>query len=183
MQKLPPRVAAFHARARLLAWRIGDDAPKGALRPDDLAALLTVASGRRNVVELGTSRAWTAVSLALAEDARRVTTYDPAVQPVRERYLDLVPRVRDRITFVDQPGDAGPVPGLRRVELLFVDSSHQRDATIREYQAWHSELTDDAVVVFDDYGNPEFPGVAEAIGALGLDGEAAGFLFIHRRQA
>jgi hypothetical protein len=163
-----------------LAWRLGDDAPRGALRPDDLAVLLKVADGRQVVVELGTSKAWTTISLALADARRRVTTYDPAVQPVRERYVGLARRVRDRVVFVDQPGEAGPIPGLDQVELLFIDASHQREATIREYQAWRPALVNDAIVVFDDYQHPHFPGVTEAIRELGLSGEAVGFLFIHR---
>jgi predicted O-methyltransferase YrrM len=163
---------------------LDDDAPKGALRPDDLAVLLRLARGRREVVELGTSKAWTAISLALAERRRRVTTYDPAVQHVREHYLNLVPpTVRDRIRFVDQPGETGPGDELTAVDLLFIDSSHEREPTIREYRAWRAVLADDAVIVFDDYSHPGFPGVREAIRDLGLDGTPVGLLFVHGSTA
>jgi predicted O-methyltransferase YrrM len=162
---------------------LGDDAPKGALRPDDLAVLLDVAGERREVVELGTSKAWTAISLALACEGRRVTTYDPVAQHVRERYLRLAPSVRDRVRFVEQMGETGPVGDLGPVELLFIDSSHERDAMLREYEAWHAELAENAVVVFDDYDHPDFPGVTDAVQALALSGQTAGFLFIHRPDA
>ncbi len=70
--------------------------------------LLELARGRLEIVELGTAKAWTAICLALAGPDRRVTTYDPIVQPVRERYLALVPRsVRRRIVLIDQPGESG----------------------------------------------------------------------------
>ena len=181
--RLPPRVAWFYIRARFKAWRIADDAPQGALRPDDLAVLLALAEGRREVVELGISKAWTAMSLALAQDDRRVVTYDPAVQHVRERYVGLVSRsVRERVRFVDQPGERGPQSDPTVVDFLFIDSSHEREATVREYAAWQPVLAADAVVVFDDYGHPDFPGVEQAVQDLGLHGQRTGFLFIHRRD-
>jgi hypothetical protein len=43
-------------------------------------------------------------------------------------------------------------------------------------------LAADAVVVFDDYGHPDFPGVEQAVQDLGLHGQKTGFLFIHRRD-
>jgi hypothetical protein len=35
-------------------------------------------------------------------------------------------------------------------------------------------------VLFDDYTNPDYPGVREAIETLGLEGEGRGSLFVHR---
>jgi predicted O-methyltransferase YrrM len=180
MQALPISVAWFHTRARFTAWRIGDDAPKAAVRPEDLAVLLRVARGRREVVELGTAKAWTAISLALAQRDRRVTTYDPIVQPVRERYLALVPRsVRERLVLVDMSGDSGPSAQSATVDCLFIDASHERTATIREYEAWKPALATGALVVFDDYGHPDFPGVRQAVKDLELQGRTAGLLFVH----
>ena len=37
-----------------------------------------------------------------------------------------------------------------------------------------------AAVVLDDYSHPEFPGVTQAVRALGLDGEERDGLFVHR---
>jgi predicted O-methyltransferase YrrM len=112
-----------------------------------------------------------------------VTTYDPGAQQVRERYLDLAPQVRDRITFVAEPGEVGPLEGSAPVDFLFIDASHEKLPTIREYEAWRPALVDDAVVVFDDFEHPDFPGVTDAVRELGLQGETAGFLFIHRRRS
>jgi predicted O-methyltransferase YrrM len=179
LSALPPRVAWFHLRARARAWRLRDDAPKGALRADDLAVLMRVASGRRRVVELGTAKAWTAISLAVADEARTVVTYDPVVQHVRARYAELVPeRVRARITFVDQPGSVGPLDPDSGVDLLFIDSSHEREETVREYERWRPALAPGSVVVFDDYNHPDFPGVRQAVDSLGLTGEVRGLLYI-----
>jgi hypothetical protein len=72
---------------------------------------------------------------------------------------------------------------MKPVEVLFIDASHDRAATIREYEAWRPVLANDSVVVFDDYDHPDFPGVTDPITELNLAGEAAGFLFIHRLRA
>src|ERR687886_585802 len=85
---LPPRVAAFQARAMLRAWRLGDDwALESSTRPRDVAELLRLARGRRSVVELGTAAGWTAGALVLADRGRRVASFDPVVRDHREAYL------------------------------------------------------------------------------------------------
>jgi predicted O-methyltransferase YrrM len=151
-----------------------------ATRPDDLARLLELARGRREVVELGTGTAWTTISLALADPRRRVTSFDPIVRPERERYLGLAgARARGRIELVAAPGERGPRPG-QRVELLFVDSSHDREDTVREVEAWRGALAPGAIVALDDYDHPDYPGVREAVAELGLRGEQAGTLFVVR---
>jgi predicted O-methyltransferase YrrM len=178
---LPPRVAWFQARARRAARAAGDEfSIVSATRPDDLARLLRLARGRRQVVELGTGTAWTTISLALADPERRVTGFDPVVRPEREGYLRLVgPRTRARIELVDAPGARGPI-GDQPVDLLFVDSSHEREETVREFQAWRPALAPGALVVFDDYDHPDYPGVGEAVAALDLPGERRGTLFVYR---
>jgi predicted O-methyltransferase YrrM len=175
-------VARFWARAERRA-RADDDAwgREAVTTPADVAILLRLAAGRHVVVELGTAIAWTTAALALADPARRVVSFDPVVHPQRDRYLALLPaEARARIALVQAPGERGPgddVPGP--VDLLFVDSSHERDATIAEYAAWRPALAPGAIVAFHDFGHPGFPGVAEAIHALGLEGRALGGLFVH----
>jgi hypothetical protein len=46
-------------------------------------------------------------------------------------------------------------------------------------QAWLPVLGAGALVIFDDYGHPDYPGVREAIDALRLAGRAHGPLFVH----
>ena len=107
---LPRRVAILQLRARARARRAGDVfSLTSATRPADLARILRLAAGRRHVVELGTGTAWTAVALAAADPARRVTSFDPIARPERERYLALLaPDARARIDLVEAPGAAGP---------------------------------------------------------------------------
>jgi predicted O-methyltransferase YrrM len=176
----PPRVALFHARALVHALRASDEfAIQSATRPGDVATLLDLARGRRTVVELGTATGWTTAAFALADPERRVLSFDPVEQPHRGAYLRLLPaRARERITLVRAPGVDGPGHADAPVEMLFVDSTHRRDDTIAEVQAWRPRLAPGAIVVLHDYDNPAFPGVREAVEALGLDGAVRGGSFV-----
>lgn len=171
----------FHWRARRLAWRIADSFSLGSVtRPSDLRTLLELAGDATHVVELGTATGWTAITLALAHPGRRVVSYDPFERPEPRRYAQLVgDEVRRRIDFVLAPGASGPRDG-EPVDLLYVDSSHERGETIEEVRAWQPHLRPGALVVFDDYGHAAYPGVHEAIEELELTGEPRGTLFVHR---
>jgi len=179
LRSLPLRVAMFQARARALAHRQGDRfSLTSVTRPRDLRTLLWLASGAAHVVELGTATGWTAISLALSDRGRWVTSFDPVSRPEPARYLQLVgPEVRSRIDLVTALGSDGPRDD-RPVDLLYIDSSHERQPTIDEVHAWRPVLTPGAAIVFDDYGHPDYPGVREAVQELGLDGRLVGTLFV-----
>jgi predicted O-methyltransferase YrrM len=178
LRALPPSVAWFHLRARARARRSRDEfSLLSASRPAKVATLLAVADGRREVAELGTATGWTAAALALADRKRQVTTYDPVDRPERARYLDLLGGpTRARITYLPEPGALHPHP----VELLYIDSSHDEHETIAEVEAWAPQLATGALIVFDDYTHPEYPGVSAAIRTLELDGSERDGLFIHQ---
>jgi predicted O-methyltransferase YrrM len=184
LRVLPARVAWFDLRARALARRIGDGfSLASATRAADVATLLELANGRRHVVELGTGSGWTSIALAIADPARTVVTYDVQDRAERDRYLSLAGgNVRHRIAFINAPGATGPRAGAQKVELLYIDSSHDRQETIDELNAWSAVLIPGAPVVFDDYTHPDYPGVHEAIAELGLTGEARGTLFVHHAR-
>jgi Methyltransferase domain len=181
LRVLPPMVALFQWRAGRLASKMNDEfGPVSASRPPKLAALLSLAKNRHYVVELGTATGWTAISLLIADPRREVVSYDPFERPEPHLYLDLAgPSVRDRLTLVLARGDEGPKVD-RPVDLLYIDTTHGRADTIRELEAWRPVLKAGAVVVFDDFTHPEFPGVREAVQQLGLKGEEREGLFVHR---
>jgi predicted O-methyltransferase YrrM len=181
---LPPRVAVFQWRARRLASRIGDQfSLVSATEPEKLAALLSLAENRPRVVELGTGTGWTSISLALADPRRVVVSYDAVYRPELQRYLQLVPSaVRRRLELIKAAGDEGPrLAGF--VDLLYIDSSHERASTIREVHAWRARLAEGALVVFDDFNHPDYPGVREAVNDLKLQGQERHGLFVHRVAA
>ena len=179
---LPARAALFQARAMLRAQRLGDDwALRSSTRPADVAELLRLARGRRLAVELGTATGWTSGALLLAEPKRRLMSFDPVVREHREAYLGLLPRsARERLELVAAPGQEARGVG---VELLFVDSSHDREATVAEFRAWEPRLAPRALVVLHDYGNPAYPGVAEAVAELGLSGREHAGLWLWEAPA
>ncbi len=181
LRVLPFRVARFQWRARRLAAKIDDDfGPESATRPPKLAVLLRLAKDRLYVVELGTATASAAISLLIAEPRREVVSYDPFERREPYRYAELAgPSVRERLTLVLARGDDGPTAD-RPVDLLYIDTTHECADTIREFNAWRPALREGAVVVFDDFTHPDFPGVAEAVQQLGLEGEEREGLFVHR---
>ncbi|HEX4010700.1 MAG TPA: class I SAM-dependent methyltransferase [Solirubrobacteraceae bacterium] len=178
---LPGPVVWFQLRARRLARRSGDTfSLTSVTRPPDLRLLLSVAQGRRRVVELGTATGWTAISLALADPERQVLSCDVVARSEPQRYLGLVgDSVRARVQLAIRPGSDGPVDD-RDADLLYIDSSHEREQTIAEVRAWRAALAPGAIIVFDDFTHPDFPGVREAVSELGLAGDRRGTLFIHR---
>jgi predicted O-methyltransferase YrrM len=183
VRALPPRVAAFHARALTLAWRLDDEfAWESATRPADVAALLGLAKGRRRVVELGTATGWGAAAFVLADPERVVTSFDPVVQEHRARYLALVaPQARARLELIQAAGEDGAVRTAEPVDFLFVDSTHSHEGTVAELAAWRTRLAPDGLVVLHDYGSPRYPGVASAVAELGLEGEVVGGSFVWRQ--
>jgi predicted O-methyltransferase YrrM len=137
----------------------------------------------RVVAELGTGTAWTTIALALAQTDREIDSYDPVVQVHRGRYLAQVPHdVRARIHLIEDVGASGPRSDAP-VDMLYVDSFHDRENTLAEVTAWTPVMAPGSIMVFDDYTHTVHTGVAQAIDELGLAGEPQGSLFIHRPSA
>jgi predicted O-methyltransferase YrrM len=182
LRVLPARVARFWWRARRHARRTNDRfSLNSPARPAELAELLVCARDRTAVVELGTGTAWSAIALALDDRARRVVSCDPCVRPEREAYLGLAGRgVRERIDLREEPDSAGPRSDDPPVQLLFIDSSHERESVVTAFCAWRDALAPDALVVFHDHGHPDYPGVRQAVAELELSGRTSGGLFVWR---
>jgi hypothetical protein len=68
---------------------------------------------------------------------------------------------------------AGDHYGGPPVGLLYIDGDHSMRAAMADLRAWRAHLTDDALVVFDDYAMTQNPGVKAAVGALLESGELA----------
>ena len=183
LRLLPPRVALLQMRARVRARRLGDVfSLTSATTPNKLGLLLRLAQRRRYAVELGTGTAWATIGLAVADPLREITSFDVVARPEREQYLALLgEQDRSRIELVDAAGATGP-RSRRPVELLYVDSSHDGEQTVAEFRAWEPVLAPGALVVFDDYDHPDYPGVREAIEDLRLTGEQRDFVFVHRHE-
>lgn len=184
LRALPPRVGLFYVRAWLAALRSRDRFTlDSASRPSDVATLLALARGHAATVELGTGTAWTAIALALADDRRRVVSYDPVVRPQRERYLALAPgQAQARIDLHDDAAEAVQ-PEPASVGFLFIDCAHDRETTAAAFRAWEAAIRPGGVVAFHDYDHPVYPGVREAVEELGLRGTTDGGVFVWRKPA
>jgi predicted O-methyltransferase YrrM len=180
VRHLPPRVTLFYLTALALAVIRRDRFTlASATRPGDLQALLELARGATSVAEIGTGPGWSSIAIALTQPECRIVSFDVEPRPV-ERYARLVPRsVRERIRFVLGDG-AGGAAGAPLVDFVFIDSSHQFEETVETFEAWRPKLRSPGTVVFHDYGNPDYPGVEQAVAQLGLEGRAQGGVFVWR---
>jgi predicted O-methyltransferase YrrM len=178
---LPPRVAVFYIAALATAAATRDRwTLVSATRPDDLRKLLDLAAGARSVAEIGSGPGWSSLALALTDRERRVISFDVEEVPV-QRYARLVSRAaRERVTFVRSAGVEGAA-STPEAEFVFIDSSHRLDETLETFRAWEAKLRSGGLVAFHDYGNPQYPGVEQAVAELGLDGHVDGDLYIWRK--
>lgn len=72
----------------------------------------------------------------------------------------------------------GPLIGL-----LFVDADHSAQGARDDVVFWAPELAPSAVIAVDDYGHPDWPGVAEAVDGLVAEGFLEPINIMHERLA
>ncbi len=184
LARLPRPVAAFWARAMRSAQAANDTwSIDVACRPAELRVLLGALGDAPRVAEIGTAASWTTSCIALAHPDRVVHSWDVEAHPERERYLALLaPEERARVHLHDRPGGLGPADPPA-VDAVFIDSSHEREETMATFRTFEPVLSPGGVVAFHDWDDDDYPGVTEAVRALGLDGEARGHLFVWRKPA
>lgn len=184
LRAVPPTVPWYLFRARELAIRRADDwALESATSLRSVRALLRLADSASHVVELGSAIGWTAGALVLAQRNRRVMSYDIEHKAGRDEYLALLPAsARARIALIRQPGNIGAIND-DLVDLLFIDSSHNRIETVKEFKAWGPAIRPGGLIVFHDYRHPDF-GVTAAIDEdLKLAGQHVMDMFVWRKPA
>jgi hypothetical protein len=75
-------------------------------------------------------------------------------------------------------GWSGPPVGL-----LFVDDDHSAEGARSAIELWAPHLAEGALIAVDDYGHPDWPGVAEAVDALVDEGVLEPVEIFHDRLA
>src|SRR6478735_787624 len=97
------------------------------------------------------SRQWARYNVKALGYGKRVTlVHNFAVRAARE--------------WVTRPDLIGL--GNRPVGLLFVDDDHSYEGARNAILAWAPHLAPGATIAVDDYGHPDWPGVAQAVDAL-----------------
>jgi len=182
--RLPPAAIAFYVRALWLGRRSGDTVSLAiAARPRELTELLRAARAAVTVAEVGTGTGWTAIVLALAQGDRRIYSFDVSEHEQRARYLQLVSgQVRARLHLAIRDGREGPPPDLPQLDFLFIDSSHELEETVTTFRLWSERLRPGATAVFHDYDDVQYPGIAQAVAELGLDGEERAGMYLWRKR-
>lgn len=71
----------------------------------------------------------------------------------------------------------------RPVGLLFVDADHSYEGARGDVASWTPYLADDAVIAFDDYGHPDWPGVKQAVDEMVGEGILEPVQIFHDRLA
>jgi cephalosporin hydroxylase len=73
---------------------------------------------------------------------------------------------------------AGPPVGL-----LYVDGDHTKEGARQDIEVWAPHLAPGATIAVDDYGNENYPGVAEAVDELVAEGVLEAVQVFHDRLA
>lgn len=73
------------------------------------------------------------------------------------------------------------VGGRKKVGLIFIDGDHTAEGARRDVLTWAPNLAPGATIAIDDYVNPNYPGVAQAIDALVADGTLEPVTVFHDR--
>lgn len=103
-----------------------------------------------HILELGTSLGLTTHMMALASKESTVTTIEgcPETAALAMTHLDHVPNVNVIISDFDSALPHALENGAP--DLVFVDGNHLLEPTLRYFQWCVNNLSDDAVLIFDD---------------------------------
>jgi predicted O-methyltransferase YrrM len=164
---------------------------RGATPPDVMAVLVDLAErvpADQAIVELGVFHGKTALVMAMAARTGGgahvwgIDAWDLPGNTYGPPFTDAVTRVRayahvktqglvDQVTLVQgfSIGEAARWSGPR-IGLLFLDDDHSHGAVRANVRAWSPHLAAGAVLAFDDYGHPDWPGVAKAVDEMVVEG-------------
>jgi predicted O-methyltransferase YrrM len=132
------------------------DITSNALKPPKLAKLLyrlTAFAKPSNIVELGTCLGITTLYLQAAAPNAQVYTLEgcPQTAGVAKDVFDKAGS--NDITVITGNFDdtlPGVIAGLDRLDFVYIDGNHQRDATLRYFEWCLPKVHDNTMLIFDD---------------------------------
>lgn len=129
---------------------------KNALKPPRLAQLihrLTNELKPQNIIELGTCLGLTTAYLATAVPEAEVVSVegDPAVAAVARENLSALD-IGNATILTGNFDDILPavIERLNRLDFVFVDGNHRKEATLRYFEWCLPHLHEDSLLIFDD---------------------------------
>lgn len=135
--------------------RVGDIA-KNALKPPKLAQLLyrLVADLQpQNIIELGTCLGTTSIYLQSAAPQAEVYTLEgcPQTAAIAKEGFDKA-RLNDINLITGNFDHTLPavIDGLEKLDFVFVDGNHQKDATLKYFEWCLPKVHDHTLLIFDD---------------------------------
>lgn len=135
--------------------RIGDIA-KNALKPPKLAQLLCrlVADLQpENIIELGTCLGTTSIYLQKAAPAAKVYTLEGCPETAKIAKKSFKKAGLNNIELITGNFDdtlPGVIDGLDKLDFVFVDGNHQKDATLKYFEWCLPKVHEDTLLIFDD---------------------------------
>ncbi|MDB5155985.1 MAG: SAM-dependent methyltransferase [Mucilaginibacter sp.] len=135
--------------------RIGDIA-KNALKPPKLAQLLyrLVADLQpKNIIELGTCLGTTSIYLQKAAPAAKVYTLEGCPETARIAKESFKKAGLNNIGLITGNFDNtlhDVIDGLDKLDFVFVDGNHQKDATLKYFEWCLPKVHEDTLLIFDD---------------------------------
>lgn len=168
-------IADFPAMRDQVATAYIDDPNRAIL------SALCKAVGAKTFFEIGTNRGRTTLSVARTNPEIEIVTLDlPSPEAGDETQLDLTEADKRLFTdwrrgeaFSDQPeaeritqvlGDSATFdysPYEEKMDVVFIDGSHSYPYVTNDTRAAERMLSEDGVIVWDDY--PGFPGVIQCV--------------------
>jgi glycosyltransferase involved in cell wall biosynthesis/predicted O-methyltransferase YrrM len=94
----------------------------------------------------------------IAWDLGRVSTYEVFLRNIRE--FGVESRVKPLKMTSKEAAQAWNGTPIR---VLFIDGWHSYEAVTEDILLWFPHVVPGGLIVFDDYSNPEFPGVRQAV--------------------
>ncbi|MCC8425188.1 O-methyltransferase [Mucilaginibacter sp. UR6-11] len=135
--------------------RVGDIA-KNALKPPKLAQLLyRLAADLQptTIIELGTCLGTTTIYLQKAAPNAKVYTLEGCPETAKVAKESFEKAGLKNIELITGNFDntlPGVIDGLDKLDFVFVDGNHQKDATLKYFEWCLPKVHDDTLLIFDD---------------------------------
>jgi predicted O-methyltransferase YrrM len=135
--------------------RVGDIA-KNALKPPKMAQLLyrLVADLQpTNIIELGTCLGTTSIYLQKAAPEAKVYTLEGCPETAKIAKESFKKAALNNIELITGNFDntlPGVIDGLDKLDFVFVDGNHQKDATLKYFEWCLPKVQENTLLIFDD---------------------------------